>query len=133
MAPRTADAVISTAFSNTAQSSSRAISVEPPVVGSAKATRPDATRWASCLLVGPKAGQRLPDHERMDLGRALVRQHRLEVVHVADHRILERDAARAQDRARLARDLERLADVVQLAHADLLRQQPALVLHAPEV
>ena len=69
----------------------------------------------------------------MDLARPLVRQHRLEVVRVADHRVLQRDPGRAQDRAGGPRDLERLAHVVELAHAHVLGSQTALVLHPAEM
>ena len=54
----------------------------------------------------------LPDDEGMHLDRALVGQHRLEVVHVPDDRVLERDAVGAEDRAGRAADVEGLADVL---------------------
>ena len=58
--------------------------------------------WAGALGLaeGVLAGQRLADDERVHLVRALVREHRLEVVDVPDDRVLERDAVRAEDRAR---------------------------------
>ena len=49
---------------------------------------------SSLLAERVLAGERLADDERVHLVRALVREHRLEVVHVADHRVLERDAVR---------------------------------------
>ena len=52
---------------------------------------------------------------------------------MADHRVLERDPVAAEDRRALAGDLQRAADVGELAEADLLGPQRPLVLHAPEV
>ena len=52
---------------------------------------------------------------------------------MADDRVLEGDPVRAEDRPRLAGDRQRLADVVELAEADLLGPDPAVVLQPPEV
>src|SRR5215210_4896024 len=79
------------------------------------------------------AGQRLTYDERVHLVRPLVREHGLEVVHVPDHWILERDAVAAEDGARRAARFERAADVAHLAEAHVLRTQRPLVLHAAEV
>src|SRR5215204_1891053 len=65
------------------------------------------------------ARQRVADDERVHLVRPLVREHGLEVVHMADHRIFERDSVAAEDRASGATHLERAADVAHLAHADV--------------
>ncbi len=78
-------------------------------------------------------GEGIADHERVHLVRALVREHGLEVVHVPDHRVFERDAVAAEDRPRGAADLECAAHVAHLAHAHLLGPQRALVLHASQV
>ena len=75
----------------------------------------------------------LADHQRVDVGGALVGDDRLEVVHVPDHRVLERDAVGAEHLAGGARDLERGVDVAELAHADVLGPQPPVVLHPAEV
>jgi hypothetical protein len=45
------------------------------------------------------------DDERVNLVRPLVGQHGLEVVHVPDDGVLERDAARSHDRSSFTRDL----------------------------
>src|SRR6266540_2908700 len=63
---------------------------------------------------GVDAGQRLAEDERVDLAGALVGEHRLEVVHVADHRVLERHAVGAENGPGAAGDPQRLADVVEL-------------------
>src|SRR5437868_3791314 len=70
---------------------------------------------------------------RVHLVRAFVRQHGLEVVHVADDGILERDPVSAEDRPRAASDLERAAHVPHLPHAHVLGPERALVLLAAEV
>ena len=64
------------------------------------ASRPTTGRARTTLAEGVLAGQRLADHESVHLVRALVGQDGLEVVHVADDGVLERDAVRAEDRAR---------------------------------
>src|SRR2546428_7339611 len=80
-----------------------------------------------------QAGDGLAQNQGVDLVRSLVGVHRLEVVHVPDHRVLERDPVGSQDRPGLAADLQRLAHVVELAEAHLLRAEPAFVLHAAEM
>src|SRR5215207_7464120 len=77
-----------------------------------------ATRSAA---EGRLPGERLADDELVHLSGSFVGQHRLEVVRVPQHRVLQRDSARAEDRAAAAGDLQRLADVVELAEAHLLR------------
>src|SRR5690606_24560386 len=72
---------------------------------------------------GGVARHGLADDQRVHLGRALVGEHRLQVVHVPDHRILQGDAVGAQDRAGGAADLQGLGHVVELARADLLGPQ----------
>src|SRR4051812_18724491 len=79
------------------------------------------------------AGQRLTEDQRVDLVRALIREHRLEVGGVAHHRVLRADSVRAEDRPRLARDGERLPDVVELAHADVLGRDAPLVLEPADL
>src|SRR6266498_3882979 len=69
---------------------------------------------------GGDAGQRLPDRELVHFTRSLVGEHRLEVVRVSEHRVLQRDAGPAEDRPAGAGDLEGLPNVVQLTQADLL-------------
>src|SRR5581483_7924673 len=97
--------------------------------------KPAAAAGRSRLLASERvlAGERLADDEGVHLVRALVRQYRLEVVHVADHRVLERDPVAAEDRPRRACHLERSTDVAHLAHAHVLGPQGSLVLHAAEV
>jgi len=80
-----------------------------------------------------QAGERLAEDERVDLAGALVGEHRLEIVHMAEHRILERDPRGAEYRAGLSCHLERLAHVVQLGEADLLDCKLRRVLHAAEM
>src|SRR5215218_9131914 len=79
------------------------------------------------------AGERVANHQRMHLVRPLVREHRLEVVHVADHGVLECDPVAAEDRARGPTDVERAANVPHLPHADVLWSQRPVVLHPSEV
>ncbi len=93
----------------------------------------DRSGQTSRLAERVLAGQGLADDERVHLVRALVREHRLEVVHVPDDRVLERDAVRAEDRARAAGDLDRAADVAHLPEAHVLGAERARVLHPAEV
>src|SRR6476661_3368398 len=127
--------------------------VAPPI---AWTTTPDSTRsiprrWASTSTAaaslspststtartgsaeGRMPGDRLAQDQRVHLDGPLVGEHRLEVVHVPDHGVLQRDAVGAEDGARRTADLEGLAHVVELADADLLRSQQPLVLEPPEV
>src|SRR5690606_30020299 len=83
----------------------------------------DAGLALSVSAEGVLAGQRATDDQLVDLGSALVGEDRLEVVRVPHQRVLEGDAGRAEDGAGLAGDGDRLADVVELAQADLLRSQ----------
>jgi hypothetical protein len=73
------------------------------------------------------------EDEGVDLARALVGKDALQVVPEAHDRVVQRYAVAAEYGARLARDLDRLADVVELAERDLLGPQGALVFHASEV
>src|SRR5205823_3603158 len=90
-------------------------------------------RWSGGLAKRVLAGQRIADDERVHLVRALVREDGLEVVHVPDRRILERDPVRTEHRARRATHLQRAAHVAHLPHADVLWSQRAAVLHPPEM
>src|SRR2546425_12617652 len=92
-------------------------------------TMGSSTSLAECVL----SGKCFADDERVHLVRALVREHGLEIVHVADHRVLERDPVAAENRACATRDVDRAADVAHLAHAHMLGPQSPLVLHATEV
>src|SRR5215467_5741108 len=85
------------------------------------------------LREGRDAGQLLPDDELVHLGSAFVGKHALQVVRVPHHRVFTADSVRAKDRAALTRDGERLAHVVQLADADLLRSDATRVDLASEV
>ena len=69
----------------------------------------------------------------MDLAGPFISQNGLEVVHLAHYWILEADPVGAENRARLAGDLQRFAHVVQLGHRDLCRRHLALVLQATEL
>src|SRR5690606_3577454 len=82
---------------------------------------------------GRLAGQGLTDDELMYLGGPLVRQHGLQIVGVAQRRILQGDPAGAENRAAFAGDGQGLADVVQLAEADLSRLKLAGVLQPPQM
>ena len=53
---------------------------------------------------GVLAGQGLTDHQLVHLRGALVGQHRLQVVGMAQHRILQRDAVGAEDGPAFAGD-----------------------------
>src|SRR5690349_1990777 len=82
---------------------------------------------------GGDARDGLAEHEGVDLVGPLVGEHGLEVVHVADDGVLEGDPVGAEHVAGLAGDVEGLADVVELAEADLGRGDLAPVLDATEV
>src|SRR5690242_16992725 len=113
----------------------------PPKIEGMRCCRGRATALRSAvpapsreaLAEGLLTRHRLPDDQRVHLHGALVGEHRLEVVHVPDDRVLEADSVGTQDGSRGAADVDRLADVVELAEADLLRAQGAGVLAAAEV
>src|SRR5215469_2051344 len=85
------------------------------------------------LTVGRDAGDGLAERERVDLLRALVRQHRLQVVRVPDDRVLESHAVGAEDGPRLAGYLDRRPDIAHLAEADLLGRDRAGLLEPAKV
>src|SRR5690606_41760046 len=66
---------------------------------------------------GRLAGQGLTDDELMYLGGPLVRQHGLQIVGVAQRRILQGDTAGAENRAAFAGEGQGLAGVARLADA----------------
>jgi len=84
--------------------------------------------FAGRVLERAPAGQRLAEHERVDLVRALVGVHALEIEHVPDRWILEQNAvAPSKARERRAQS-SATAHVVALAQGDLLRQKLALLV-----
>src|SRR5438094_2728053 len=92
-------------------SDKRTAASPPSALRSTNPPRAKRAAFRAALPEGVLARQRLADDEGVHLVRAFVRQHRLEVVHVPDDRVLERDAVAAEDRARGAAHLERAADV----------------------
>ncbi len=64
--------------------------------------------------------------------RAFVGVDRFQVHHVAHHAVFVRDAVAAVHVAGVARDLERLADVVALDDRDHLRREPPFVHQPPD-
>src|SRR5690349_19878011 len=103
--------------------SSAARRAAPSMPGSASTT--SAERVLAC--------QGLADDELVDLGRALVGQHRLEFVGVPHDRVLAADAVGGQDGAALPGDRDGLTRVVQLADTDLLGAQRPLLLQPAEM
>ena len=57
----------------------------------------------------------LPEHERVDLIRALVGAHTLEIIGVPDGRVFEKNSVSAQNGARRARDPKGFPRVAELA------------------
>jgi len=53
--------------------------------------------WSLTSLEGSDPGHVLPENQRMDVVRPLVRRHRLEVAEMTHDRILERDPVPAED------------------------------------
>src|SRR5919107_154099 len=96
-------------------------------------TLPTSTRLSSPLPEGRHAGQGVAQNQGVHLVRTLVGQHALQVVGVAYHGIVERDAVPAQNGARLPRYLYGLPNVVQLADGDVFGAQGSLVLHPSDV
>src|SRR6266478_2293231 len=84
-----------------------------PVYGLSAAARLSESRFSEsgCSTKSVLARERLTHDERVYLVCAFVREHRLEIVDMPDHRIFERDPVAAEDRARATRDLDRAADV----------------------
>src|SRR6476620_5387531 len=68
-----------------------------------------------------------PEDERMHVMRPLVGVHRLEVLRVTHHVILDVDAVAAQHVAGRARNVERLAAIVALDNRDGFRREFILV------
>ena len=68
----------------------------------------------------------------MDVMRALIGVHRLQILRVADDVIFASDAVTAVHVARDAGDIERLAAIVALDQADHLGRHLALVEQTPD-
>src|SRR5687767_12190853 len=95
------------------------------------AINPPFCLWGSLAeCLDPRDGA--PQDQGVDVVRALVGVHHLEVHHVADDAELIRDAVAAEHVARRAGDVERLAARVPLHDRGDLHRRAALVLHAPE-
>src|ERR1700675_1422520 len=79
---------------------------------------PTAASCSACQRSAKRldAGERAADDERVHVGCALVGDDGLEVVHVADDGVLERDAVGAEHLARGTGDVESGVDVAELAH-----------------
>src|SRR5918997_2483311 len=69
----------------------------------------------------------------MDVRGSFVSGDGLEVVHVADDRILEGYAVGTEDLSGRARHIEGCVDVTQLSHAHVLGPQGAGILHATQM
>jgi len=87
--------------------------------GRTKLRRICTNRRCNSPLKGVFAGERLAEHERVDLVRALVRVDALEVHEVPDDWILEQDAVGTEQVAGRTRRFERHLDVVALAERHL--------------
>src|SRR3954452_6982942 len=90
---------------------------DPALSACGRSAGPRRLRQTSSLPERRRTGQRPADDERVHLVRALVGENRLEVVHVPDYRVFERDPVAAEDRAGAAADLDRAADIAHLAEA----------------
>src|ERR1700728_726163 len=91
------------------------------------------SRSAARSAVGRDPGDRLAQSQRVDLLGAFVSEHRLQVVRVPDHRVLEGHPVRPEHGPRLPGDLDRGPDVAHLAEADLLRRDLPGFLQPPQV
>ena len=69
----------------------------------------------------------------MHLIGALVGEHRLKIVHVADDRVFEGDAVATEDAATFSGDGERLAGIIEFAQTDLLRCDSMFVFKSAQV
>src|SRR4051812_17649030 len=78
------------------------------------------------------AGDRLAEHELVDVVRAFVRGDALEIAHVPEALVLIENADAAEEVASLPRDIERDRDIVHLGHGDLLMRGAARVLQLGE-
>src|SRR5690349_9534856 len=67
-------------------------------------------------LISRNAGELVADHQRVNFICAFVRIDSLQITHVPHRLVLAGNAVGAEDGARGARDLERLAHVVALRH-----------------
>jgi REP element-mobilizing transposase RayT len=85
------------------------------------------------LTEGLHSRQSAADYERMNFMRPFVRQDGLEVVHVTDDRVLQRDPVAAENRAGRPTDVQRPAHVPDLSQAHVLGSQSPRVLHSSEV
>src|SRR5690606_37896082 len=95
--------------------------------------RPSSGRETDWFISGKgaDAGDRAAEDQRVDVVRALIGVHRLEIHGVADHMIFGRDAVAAMHVARGPRDIERLAAIVALQEADPIGGKPPLVDQPP--
>ena len=75
---------------------------------------------------------RAPENQRVNVVRAFVSVHRLEVGEVAHHLELDLDAVAAMHVARGPGDIERIAAIRALDERDHLRRGPALVHQSPD-
>src|SRR5581483_1150293 len=72
----------------------------------------------------------LPQDEGVDVVRTLVGEDRLQIAHVAHHRVLEGDPVAAENVAAVAGNLEGRADVVAFDEAHVLGPHLLLALEA---
>src|SRR5207302_5418000 len=87
-----------------------------------------ATRWVAIMssdaavtwLKSADSGDVLAQDQRMNIVRTLVCLHRLQIHHVAHHRIIVGNAVCAQDIAGHARAFQRHPHVIALGHGDVL-------------
>src|SRR5690606_1439605 len=79
------------------------------------------------------ARQLLANDQLMNRLRTLVRDDRFQVQRMPNRVVFQRDAGAAEQIARVARDVDRHADVVPFRHRDLRGIHPAGVLEAAEL
>src|SRR5919109_2273319 len=75
-------------------------------------------------------GHRLSENQCVDVVRALVGVHALEVFHVSHRRILGENPVRAEQPSRLTSDFGRDVHIVALRERNLLRRKLAAILQA---
>ena len=80
-----------------------------------------------------QTSQCLTDYRRAHLTRALVRQYRLQIVHMANGRILKSDPVAAQNPSALLGDGDRLTRIVELAETYLFGPQDVLIFQSAKV
>src|SRR6185312_11250583 len=85
------------------------------------------------LLERRQPRHRLSDDQRVNVVRAFVRVHALEILHVSHRAVLREDTVATQQSPSLTRDVTCNVHVVALRKRNLLRREPSRILESPKM